>query len=206
MILIGRLLSPFVRRVQVTLNLLGLECERKPMGTATHADAIGEVNPLRRVPVLVLDDGEALIDSNAILDYLDETAGPERALVPASGPGRRKVLRLLALAVGAAEKAVTVYYEKTRRPDDKVWDEWIEQCSNQVRGGLGALEQAVPEDGGWLAGTAMSQSDITTAVVYEFITIVLPDLIGDTDYPRLKALVARMNELDGYASTHPSRE
>ncbi len=58
MILIGRLLSPFVRRVQVTLNLLGLECERKPYGTATHVDEIGAVNPLRRIPALVLDAGD----------------------------------------------------------------------------------------------------------------------------------------------------
>ena len=106
MILIGRLLSPFVRRTLVSLNVLGFECQRKALSTATDVQAIGELNPLRRVPALVLDDGEVLIDSIAILEYLDELVGPERALLPAAGPERRKALRLLSLAVGAAEKGV----------------------------------------------------------------------------------------------------
>lgn len=206
MILIGRLLSPFVRRVQVTINLLGVECERKPYGTATHSDEIGAVNPLRRVPALILDDGETLIDSNAILDYLDQTVGPQRALIPASGVERRKVLRLLALAVGAAEKGVTAFYEKTRRPDGTFWQQGFDAYSEQILGGLQALEQAAPEDGGWLAGSRMSQADITTAVVIEFIDSVLPDLIGEQQLPRLRALVSRMNELEVFSATHPSRE
>jgi glutathione S-transferase len=205
MILIGRLLSPFVRRVQVTLNLLGLECERKPYGTATHVDEIGAVNPLRRIPALVLDDGETLIDSAAILDYLDELAGPNKALVPASGKERRKVLKLAALAAGATEKAVIVFYEKTRRPDDKIWEEWVEKCSEQILGGLDAIEAAAPADG-WLIGDKMTQADITSAVVVDFVNIVLPDLIGEDDYPRLDNLVARLNECEEFSSTHPSTE
>ncbi len=205
MVLIGHLLSPFVRRVQVTLNLLGLECERKPYGTATHVDEIGAVNPLRRIPALVLDDGETLIDSAAILDYLDELAGPNKALVPASGKERRKVLKLAALAAGATEKAVIVFYEKTRRPDDKIWEEWVEKCSEQILGGLDAIEAAAPADG-WLIGDKMTQADITSAVVVDFVNIVLPDLIGEDDYPRLDNLVARLNECEEFSSTHPSTE
>ena len=206
MILIGRLLSPFVRRVQVSANLLGVAMERRPLSTASDAKAIGAFNPLCRVPALVLDDGEVLIDSNAILDYLEEVCGPEKALVPASGAGRRKVLNLTAFAVGAAEKAVVVFYEKTRRPEDKIWEEWVEKGSAQIRGGLGAIEQAASDDGDWLVGSKMSQADISAAVVIEFIDVVLPDLIGQRAFPRLRALTARMNELDGFTSTHPSRE
>jgi glutathione S-transferase len=205
-ILIGRLLSPFVRRVQVSINFLGFECERKPYGTATHADEIGAVNPLRRVPALILDDGETLIDSAAILDYLDEKVGPEKALIPLSGPKRRKVLKLSALAVGAAEKGVIAFYEKSRRPDDKVWDEWIEKNSSQVLGGLGAIEQAAPEDGGWLADREITQADITTAVAIEFINVVMPDLIDDKAFPRLNNIVTRLNKRKKFSSTHPSTE
>ncbi|MBL6933320.1 MAG: glutathione S-transferase family protein [Rhodospirillales bacterium] len=206
MILIGRLLSPFVRRVQISMNLLGIECERRPYGTATHADEISQVNPLRRVPALILDGGETLIDSAAILDYLDELVGPQKALVPSSGAERRKVLKLTALAVGAAEKGVVAFYEKTRRPDDKIWDEAVKKYREQILGGLNALENAVPTDGGWLVGPNVSQADITTAAVVDFVNIVLPDLIGDTDYPRLKALVARLNLREEFSSTHPSTE
>jgi len=206
MILIGRLLSPFVRRVLVTLNVHGIACQRNPLTTASDGDAIGKMNPLRRVPALVLDDGEALIDSIVILDYLDDLVGPERALIPVSGVERRNALKLLSLAVGVAEKGVVAHYEKNRRPQDKFWGQWFDGCSAQALAGLAALEQAAPDDGGWLAGPKMSQVDITTAVTYEFINVVLPDLIGVDDYPCLKALVARLNEIEAYSSTHPSTE
>jgi glutathione S-transferase len=205
-ILIGRLLSPFVRRTQVSLNVLGLESQRKALSTATDMQAIGELNPLRRVPALILDDGEVLIDSIAILDYLDELVGPKRALLPATGPERRNALKLLSLAVGAAEKTVVAHYEKSRRPEDKFWDQWFDAATGQALAGLGALEAAAPEDGGWLAGAEMSQVDISTAVTYEFINIVLPDLIDEAKFPRLAALARRMNTIEGYSSTHPSQD
>lgn len=206
MILIGRLLSPFVRRVQVSLNLLGFTYHREPYGTATHVEEIARHNPLIRVPALVLDDGETLIESAAILDYLDQRVGPEKALIPAAGPERRKVLKLAAFGTGAAEKGVTVFYELTRRPEDKIWLAAAEKNSAQILGGLKALEQAAPDDGGWLAGSQLTQADITAAVVYEFIQEVLPDLIDANALTRLTALVGRMNELEEFALTHPSRE
>ncbi len=205
-ILIGRLLSPFVRRVLVTLNVYGIECQRNPLTTASDGAAIAELNPLGRVPALVLDDGETLIDSIAIVDYLDDLVGPQRALVPASGKARRDALKLLALAVGVAEKAVVAHYEKNRRPEDKFWDQWFDHCCAQVQGGLAALEAAAPADGGWLIGDKMSQVDITTAVTCEFISEVLPGLIGADAYPRLKAIAARMNQIEAFSSTHPSRD
>jgi len=113
---------------------------------------------------------------------------------------------LSALAVGAAEKGVIAFYEKSRRPDDKVWDEWIEKNSSQVLGGLGAIEQAAPEDGGWLADREITQADITTAVAIEFINVVMPDLIDDKAFPRLNNIVTRLNKRKKFSSTHPSTE
>ena len=81
MILIGQYDSPFVRRVAVALVLHGLPYEHRPWSTFGDAARIAPFNPLRRVPVLLTADGEALIESGAILDYLDELAGPERALL-----------------------------------------------------------------------------------------------------------------------------
>src|SRR5215813_10852277 len=83
MFLIGQYDSPFVRRVAIALKLYGLAFEHKPWSTFGDADKIAPYNPLRRVPTLVLDDGEALIESTIILDYLDELVGPEKAMLPA---------------------------------------------------------------------------------------------------------------------------
>ena len=71
MILIGQFDSPFVRRVAIAMRLYGIAFEHKPWSTFGDADKIAPYNPLRRVPTLVLDDGEALIESAMILDYLD---------------------------------------------------------------------------------------------------------------------------------------
>ena len=76
MILIGQYDSPFVRRVAIAMRLYGIAFEHRPWSTFGDADKIAPYNPLRRVPTLVLDDGEALIESAMILDYLDDRRRP----------------------------------------------------------------------------------------------------------------------------------
>lgn len=89
MILIGMFDSPFVRRVAVSMKLLGMEFEHRDWSVGRDQTQIRKYNPLGRTPTLMLADGETLIDSSAILDYLDERAGAERALLPRSGAARR---------------------------------------------------------------------------------------------------------------------
>ena len=78
MILIGQYDSPFVRRVAIAMRLYGIAFEHRPWSTFGDADKIAPFNPLRRVPTLVLDDGEALIESAMILDYLDDRRRPRQ--------------------------------------------------------------------------------------------------------------------------------
>ena len=94
MILIGQYDSPFVRRVAVALRLYGMAYEHRPWSVFSDAAEVARFNPLKRVPTLVLADGEALIESGAILDHLDEVAGPDRALIARQGPDRRRALKL----------------------------------------------------------------------------------------------------------------
>src|SRR5450631_4151679 len=107
MILIGQYDSPFVRRVAIALRLYGLHFEHRPWSTFGDADKIAPYNPLRRVPTLVLDDGEALIESTAILDFLDELVGSDRAMIAERGPERRHHLKICALGSGLGDKAVS---------------------------------------------------------------------------------------------------
>src|SRR5215831_3302837 len=108
MILIGQLDSPYVRRVAVSLVVLGLPFERRLLSVFRHPEEMRRLNPLGRVPALVLDDGTTLIDSAAILDYLDELVGPDRALLPRSGDARRDALRIMALGTGCSDKAIAI--------------------------------------------------------------------------------------------------
>jgi len=93
--LIGRFMSPFTRRVAISLKIQGLDFEHLDLSTATEADEIRKYNPMVRVPTVVLDDGTTLVDSAAILDWFDDQAGPEARLIPASGQSRRITLQLV---------------------------------------------------------------------------------------------------------------
>src|SRR5512137_2415970 len=110
MILVGQFDSPFVRRVAVTLNHYHMPFTRNAISVFRNVDDMQRINPLIRVPSLILQTGETLIDSSAIIDHLDEMAGPARALTPAHGPERRKVLQAVVMALGTTEKAVALFY------------------------------------------------------------------------------------------------
>ena len=99
--LVGRYDSPYVRRVGVTLHVLGLTFEHLPLSPFSQASELRQYASIGRMPVLVLDDGETLIESVAILDYLDEVAGLEAALIPVQGIERRRALKILACATAA---------------------------------------------------------------------------------------------------------
>src|SRR5689334_15062259 len=139
MILIGQYDSPFVRRVAIAMRMYGLAFEYRPWSTFGEGDKIAAFNPLRRVPTLVLDDGEVLIESAAILDYLDELVGPERAMIAARGPERRRALKTISRATGLADKAVSLLYERVLRKEhqSKVW---VERCETQISDVLAVLE------------------------------------------------------------------
>jgi glutathione S-transferase len=187
MILIGMFDSPFVRRVAVTMHLLNLSFEHRNWSVGKDFDRIREYNPLGRVPTLVLDDRECLIDSGAILDFLDEMAGPEQALLPASGAARRAALRLMAIASGAAEKGVLQIYESVFRPEAKRHAPWVERCRAQMQGALKELERlSMARAGNWLVADRMTQADITVACVFKFLCNALA--IDENGYPGLSAL------------------
>src|SRR5438132_11907212 len=128
MFLIGQYDSPFVRRVAIAMRLYGIAFEHRPWSTFGDADKIAPYNPLRRVPTLVLDNGETLIESTAILDWLDELAGA-KAMTAESGAMRRRQLKVCALATGLADKAVSLFYERALHKETSQL--WTERCRTQ---------------------------------------------------------------------------
>ncbi len=197
--LLGRDLSPFVRRVAVSLDLLGIDVERRHLATGADFEEIKRVNPLGRVPALVLDDGEVLVDSQAILDWADQEVGPERALIPLTGPERRAVLKSVSIALGAVEKAVQSFYERKQKAEGRTDPAWVERLNGQAAGGLAALEAALG-DQEWLHGR-LTQADITTAVAYDFMTVTGPDIVAEGRFPKLAALTERLNATPPFQAT-----
>jgi glutathione S-transferase len=200
-ILIGMFDSAFVRRVAISMNIHGMGFEHRNWSVGPDFERIRQYNPLGRVPTLVLPDGEALIESSAILDYLDECVGPERALLPPSGKDRREALRLMALAIGAAEKGVTQIYETVFRPAEKRHQPWVDRCSSQMHAALAELERAAASRGGdWLIGHRITQADITVTCVYTLLTGAPAIDRAAFSYPRLAALVERCEVLPEFSS------
>jgi len=202
MFLIGQYDSPFVRRVAIAMRLYGIAYEHKPWSTFGDADKIAPYNPLRRAPTLVLDDGEALIDSAAILDYLDEIARDQdkiagEAMLPSRGKARRRQLRLCALATGLGDKAVSLIYERALRKEQLAL--WVERCEAQIAGVLAVLEQ---ERAGvttpWPNGARIGHSDVAVACVLRFTAEAHPHLFDGARAPALAAHAATCEALPAF--------
>jgi|SRR5579871_3134469 len=186
MILIGQYDSPFVRRVAIALSLYGIEYEHRPWSTFGDADRIAPFNPLRRVPTLVLDSGESLIESGAILDYLDEGVGPARAMIAESGEARRHALKVCALASGLADKAVSLIYERVLHQTTSA--QWIERCRTQIADVLTVLEaQRAERDTPYWFGDAIGHADIMVACALRFTREAHPGQFDATRWPALAA-------------------
>jgi glutathione S-transferase len=201
MILIGMFDSPFVRRVAVSMNLLGMPFEHRNWSVGKDFELIRQFNPLGRVPALVQPDGDTLVESAAILDFLDEMAGPEHALLPRSGEPRREALRIIAIADGGAEKGVLQVYESAFRPPEKRYRPWVERCHTQTHAALAELDRLCQVRGGeWLIGNRISQADITATCVYSFLSEAL-DINRDTVmYPALSAVADRCESMPEFRS------
>ena len=212
MILIGMFDSPFVRRVAISATLLQMPFEHRNWSVGKDFDRIREHNPLGRVPALILDDrestnggasiGETLIESTIILDYLDDRAGSEHALLPARGEPRRRALKLMALATGAVDKGIQLVLERVFRPADKRYAPWTDRCRVQMQGALAALEQEcarVPPLK-WLVGDKLTQADITLGCFVTYVREAVP--VDLERYPALRARVDFYEALPLFSEFH----
>lgn len=202
MILYGRNLSPYTRRVAIWCALQGREVERRELSSfGPDFETIKAVNPVVRVPVLVLDDGTRLIETFAICDWLDETAPEGRRLVPERGEARRDCLQRIAVANSVIEKAVALVYERNRRPEELHWAEWQDRIIGQVQGGLAELEAMVPSEG-WSGAHGPDGGDVAAITAYQFVAAMNPWLL-EPGYPRLKGLAERGMQIEAIAATEP---
>ena len=203
--LLGSKRSPYVRRVGVSLNVMGLDYTLDPVAVWDNPEEVSAHNPLVRVPTVVLDDGDTLVESYAILDALDEMAGDDKRLIPASGPDRRKVMKVTAVASGTIDKTIWAVSEGRFHPKEKVHRPWIEHNEGQVLGGLGYLNDLAAAAGdGWLAGGArMSQADVTGVVAFTFANLARPRLEISDKFPALAAFAARCEATEEFSSTMP---
>jgi glutathione S-transferase len=200
--LVGPWISGFTRRTGITMKLLGIPFEHLDLNAYTQKEAVRRYSPMGKVPALVLDDGEVLVDSPGIIDVLYEMAGPEKALTPPSGAPRLKALQLIGIGLNIYPK-LTALYDESQRPASYRLQSAIEGFAEQAIIGLKLLEAEAA--GGWLVNDKLSQADVIAVVCYQGASMfVLPDLVNAKNFPRLAALTERAMKIDAFASTVPS--
>ena len=158
-------------------------------------------NPLGRIPALVLDSGETLIDSNAIIDHLDEVYGHDQPLTPRGGSDRRAVLKVAAMMMGACEKCLHAAYERNRRPPEKLHQPWIDDCIAQVKNAFVAVDAMMDPKKPYLLLDRLTQADVT-AVVAERLARGL-GINTDVQTTRLRALTRKLAEEPFFHVTEP---
>jgi glutathione S-transferase len=194
MILIGQYDSSFTRRVGIALRLYGMPFEHRPWSVFGDAERLMDLNPLGRVPILVLDDGTTLVDSHMILDHLDLRVAPGDRLFPVAGPARAFALRRAALATGLGDRVVSLFYE--RRLHENVSPTLDTRLLRQIAATLAALEQdRAAEQRDWWHGSTPGHADIALACVLRHLRESLPDVFDPTTHPALAVHCARAEAL-----------
>ena len=199
--LIGMLDSPYVRRVAISMKLMGLAFEHRPLSVFRHFEVFRDINPVVKAPTLVCDDGVTLMDSTLILDYLEGLVPQEQRLMPPGGEARREALRITGLALAACDKAVSLVYEQQQRPADKRHEPWRERVLGQTLAAFTALEDAVGRANPWLQGAKPNAADIVTAVAWRFGQHYNADVVPAWKYPALARFSVQAESLEAFAAT-----
>lgn len=199
--LIGMLDSPYVRRVAISLKLMGLGFTHEPVSVFRQFDAFAALNPVVKAPTLITDDGVALMDSSLILEHVETLASAERRLTPADPGAHARSQRLIGLALAACEKTVQIVYEFNLRPAEKRHEPWLDRVTGQLHAAYGLLEDEIADPRAWLAVDRPMQADVTAAVAWRFTQFIQPDLVQPSAHPKLAAFSERAEALPEFLST-----
>jgi glutathione S-transferase len=192
--LIGMLDSPYVRRVAISLQLLGLRFEHRSLSVLRAFDEFQRINPVVKAPTLVCDDGTVLMDSTLMLQYAEALAAP-RSLMPRGVAELQRALRRIGLALAACEKSVQIVYERGLRPPEKQHEPWVGRVTGQLLAAFDGLEQEYADSDCAVRSTTIQQPELTSAVTWHFVQQMIPEVVAAARCPALSALSAAAEAL-----------
>lgn len=196
--LIGMLDSPYVRRVAISLQQLGLAFEHRSVSVFRTFDEFRTINPVVKAPTLVCHDGTVLMDSTLILDYAEALASPANSLMPTEIGARRHSLRVIGLALAACEKSVQIVYEHNTRPTEKRHEPWLERVTGQLHAAYAALETELGRVAPQIAADRIDQAAISSAVAWQFTQLSVPGVVDSAAFPTLRALSDQAEALPAF--------
>lgn len=200
--LIGMLDSPYVRRVAISLEFLGVPFRHESVSVFSTFEKFKGINPVVKAPTLVCDDGEVLMDSSLILQYVEATRPGIEPLWPKDPIEYQHDMRAVSLALAACEKSVQIVYERNLRPSAAQHEPWIERVTGQLLAAYAALEKEVRQRQAAFQ-RPRSQATITSAVAWQFTQSMIAAIVPAADHPGLVELSARMEQTPQFLKYPP---
>ena len=183
--------SPFARKVRIAAIELGLidKIELVPAAVApgTANEEYQRITPLKKLPVLILNNGDVILDSYVIVEYLNELAGG--SLIPDYGPTRWKVKSDHSVLQGMLDAMLLCRYEKMVRPQGLQWQAWSDDHWNRAWTGMARFEN-MPE----VLNGPFDISQIGLVCVLGYADFRFDDCGWRKAYPKLDAFHQKMLE------------
>ncbi len=198
--LIGSHTSPFVRKVRVVLAEKKIEYEFVIDSPWLEDSKVPTINPLGKIPVLMLDENTPLFDSRVIVEYIDNVT-PNNKLFPAPNRERTEVKRWEALADGICEAAATAFQE-AKRPKGQKSNDWIARQQGKITRGLEFMAKELG-DQAYCMGTHFSMADIAVGVALGYLDFRFADINWRNTHPNLEKLYAKLIQRPSFADTQP---
>jgi glutathione S-transferase len=193
--LFGTATSPYVRKVRIALHEKQIPYEFVSARASDPNAGIANLNPLRKVPVLVRDDGRALYDSPVIVEYIDGLSETVK-LIPSNLADRIEVKRWEALGDGIADAAVAITHIEGQKPD------WHVEQQLKIDRSLAVMERDLGARR-FCHGDAFSLADIAAGFCLGYLDSVLPEFKWRQSSPRLNALYDRLALRESFRTTAP---
>ena len=201
--LLGSVPSPYTRKVRIVLAEKKIECEFEVADVLPPENPVNAINPLGKVPTLVLDDGTALFDSRVIVEFLDGVS-PLARLIPDDNRDRVAVRRWEALADGTLDAGLLIRYESLR-PKKEQSKAWTDKQVGKLKRGL-AMIAADVGDKPWCHGERYSLADIAVGCCLGWVAFRMPGGIDwRAEYPNLDRYYEKLMERPAFADTAPPK-
>ncbi|BCM87639.1 glutathione S-transferase [Methylobacterium indicum] len=198
--LIGMMGSPYVRRVAISMRLMGINHRHRQLSVFRDLEEFRYINPVVKAPTLLCDDGSMIMESSLILDYINSFGGSDRSLIPSDNIQYKKTLSLIGLGLVVCEKAVQIEYERNR-PIEHQYQPWFQRLKDQMHSAMKFLDAEAANADPWLASDYISQADVTVAVAWRFTQFRVSDLIDISSYAALSAFSDRLERLPEFIAT-----
>ena len=198
--LIGSHTSPFARKVRIVLAEKKIDYEFVIDSPWTEDSKVPDINPLGKIPVLVLDDQTPLFDSRVIVEYIDNVT-PNNKLFPAPNRERTEVKRWEALADGVLDAAVSALLEGKRANKEQSAD-WVTRQHGKVSRGLDFMARELAEKS-FCMGTHFSMADIAVGTALGYLAFRFADINWPESHPNLGKLYAKLMLRPSLADSAP---